>query len=98
MTELPTSPIEPELLELGTSQIIAFRKFYKIALFNGMSDDWDGPLGQAATIALELSETHPILLRQIGCLNALLVLKESKALGIKTSETEQSIKESFGLA
>lgn len=96
MSERPTQPTRPELFDSEVSQIITFRKFYKAAFFRGVSSDWEGPLGQAATIALELSDTHPNLLIQVGYLNELLDLRELQALGIETDETEESLRESFG--
>ncbi len=96
MSERPTEPTRPDLLNLEVSQIITFRKFYRAAFFKGVSGDWEGPLGQAATIALELSDTHSNLLIQVAYLNALLDLRELQALGIETDETEESLRESFG--
>lgn len=99
MTEylIPTEPTEPDLLGSEISQVIAFRKFYRIAFMNGVSDDWEGPLGQATQIALALSETHPDLINQIGYLNERLNRRELQALGIETDETDQSLREAFGL-
>lgn len=95
MSELPKEPTNPELLDLEVSQISAFDKFYKAAFMKGEPDDWEGPLGQASTIALTLKDTNPFLLKRVGYLNALLELKECEVLEIETEETRESLKRAF---
>ena len=92
MTTIETDSLGRPVLDKQQSQL---RAFNRLLLSAKDPDDWDGPLGAAAEIALTLDDTHLLML--VGHRADILAHRDLIARGIDPERTEDDIeKEWFG--
>lgn len=94
MIEIKLDAIGRPVLEGRAAQYSACNKLLIAALRRGEPDDWDGPLGAVAEIAVRTDELG--LLMSVAYVNALLTARECETMGIE-GFTEEEVRREFGV-
>jgi len=92
--EIQFDGIGRPVLEGRAAQCFVRNKLLIAALRRGESDDWDGPLGSAAGLALGTDELS--FLMSVAYVNEVLIARECEAMGFEDFSVEQ-VRRDFGL-
>ena len=92
--EIQLDAIGRPVLEGRAAQYSARNKLLIAALRRGEADDWEGPLGAAAELALGTDELPSLM--SVAYVNEVLTARECEAMGFEDFSVER-VRRDFGL-